>query len=218
MIPTDDLIQALAANLMPVRRLRSPLMRAMGFLLLAALVLAMIATAHGWRPDLFIQFADVRFALRLAGAAFTGILAAIAAFVVSLPGRSPRWLLLPLPALILWFSSIGYQCFSGWIPLVPGSARPGETAACLATVGLTSIPLSLALGVMLRHAARLNPAPAIFAASLSIAGISASALTLFHPLDASIEILAFNLGTGVLILLLGGAVSRVVSNRAGMPA
>src|SRR5207247_1721673 len=108
------------------------------------------------------------------------------------------WLLLPLPALALWLSSIGYQCATNWVTFVRGSAPAGATAACLATLVLTSVPLSLALGLMLRHVALLRLGGAIFAASLSVAGFTATALTLFHPLDASIEILAFNLGTGAL--------------------
>ena len=217
MIPTDDLISALAANLSPVRRLRPPLLRATGFLLLAALILAMSATAHGWRPDLLVRLADIRFALSLTGAVLTGILAAVAAFLVSLPGRSRHWLWLPLPALALWLFSIGYQCLSFWTPMVPEGASPGETASCIATLVLTSLPLSLALGLMLRHAASFNAAPVIFAASLSVAGITAAALTLFHPLDASVEILMFNLGTGLLIMLSGAAINLFVSNRVEMP-
>jgi hypothetical protein len=215
MIPTDDLISALAANLKPVKRLRPPLERVAGFLLLAALILAMIAAAHGWRPGLLASLADLRFDLSLTGSILTGIFAAAAAFIVSLPGRSLRWLLLPLPALAMWFSSISYQCLTNWIAAVPGDARPGETAACIATLVLTSVPLSLALGLMLRYAASLNPAPVILAASLSVAGITATALTLFHPLDASVEILVFNLGTALLFIAAGGLFNRLVMNRLG---
>ena len=80
---------------------------------------------------------------------------------------------------------------------------------------LTSVPLSLALGLMLRYAASLNPAPVILAASLSVAGITATALTLFHPLDASVEILVFNLGTALLFIAAGGLFNRLVMNRLG---
>lgn len=216
MIPTDDLISALAANLKPVKRLRPPFERAAAFLLFAALILAMIAAAYGWRPGLLARLADLRFDLSFTGSILTGMLAAAAAFIVSLPGRSLRWLLLPLPALALWFSSIGYQCLTNWIAAIP-VARPGETVACLATLVLTSVPLSLALWLMLRHAANLNPAPVILAASLSVAGITATALTLFHPLDASVEILAFNLGTALLFIAAGGIFNRFVTNRPGQP-
>lgn len=217
MTPTDDLISALVANLRPVRRLRPPLVRATGFLLLAALILAMIAAAHGWRPGLLVRLAEIRFALSLTGAVFTGVLAAVAAFLVSLPGRSRHWLWLPFPALVLWFSSIGYQCLRLWTPMASEGASPGETVSCIATLLLTSLPLSLALALMLRHAASFNPGPVIFAASLSVAGITAAALTLFHPLDASVEILMFNLGTGLLIMLSGAAINLFLSSRLEVP-
>jgi hypothetical protein len=217
MIPTDDLISALVANLRPVRRLRPPLLRATGFLLLAALILTMVGAAHGWRPGLFARLAEIHFTLGLTGAVFTGILAAVAAFLISLPGRSRHWLWLPFPALALWLSSIGHQCLRFWTPMVPGSAPPGETISCIATLVLTSLPLSLALALMLRHVASFNPAPVILAASLSVAGFTAAALTLFHPLDASVEILMFNLGSGLFIMLSGAAINLFLSSRVEMP-
>jgi hypothetical protein len=215
MIATDDLIAALAANLTPVRRLRPPILRAAGFLLLAGLILAMIAMARGLRPDLDIKLVDLSFDLSFTGSILTGVLAAIAAFFISLPGRSQRWLLLPLPAIVLWLSSIGYQCLTRWVAIGPEGISLGETAACFATLVLTSVPLSLALGLMLRHAARFNPAPVILAGSLAVAGITSTGLTLFHSLDASVMILMFNLGTALLFLLCGGIVDLMAASRAG---
>jgi hypothetical protein len=43
------------------------------------------------------------------------------------------------------------------------------------------------------------------AGSLSVAAITATALSLFHDLDASVMILIWNLGTSTLIVALGGA-------------
>ncbi len=52
MIKTPDLIASLSTNLTPVRRLRPPLMRAFGWLLLAAIILTLLAVSQGIRPDL----------------------------------------------------------------------------------------------------------------------------------------------------------------------
>ena len=41
------------------------------------------------------------------------MLAAVAAFMVSLPDRSQRWLLLPVPTLVLWVGTVGYGCLAG---------------------------------------------------------------------------------------------------------
>ena len=52
MIATPDLIESLAANMKPVRRLRPPVTRAACWLLLAALVVALLAVSQGIRRGL----------------------------------------------------------------------------------------------------------------------------------------------------------------------
>ena len=49
---TPDLINALVADLTPVGRSRPPQTRATGWLLLSALLLALLAVSQGLRPDL----------------------------------------------------------------------------------------------------------------------------------------------------------------------
>jgi hypothetical protein len=208
MITTPDLINALATDVPPVRRLHAPLTRAVGWLLLASLVLALLAISQGIRADLAQRVQDPVFIARVAGALLTGILAAVAAFVLSLPDRSRVWLLLPTPALALWLSTIGYQCLADWISFEPGGMGFGEAARCFATLVLTSLPLSLALLVMLRYAALLRPTAVILTGSLAVAAIAATALSLFHELDATVMILMWNIGTAVLFVGLGGAFGR----------
>lgn len=205
MITTPDLIDALAANLRSARRLRPPAARAAGWLLIAALVLSVLAFGQGIRPDLGRRLSDVAFVATAAGALLTGVLAASAAFLVSLPDRSRLWLLLPAPALALWLLTIGYQCLTNWVTIDPNGIRFGETARCFATLALTSLPLSLAMLVMLRHAAPFRPTGATLMGSLAVAGIAATALALLHDLDATVMVLTWNLGTAILFVGLGGA-------------
>lgn len=205
MITTPDLINALATNVPPVRRLRPPLMRAACWLLLAFLILALLAISQGIRLDLAQHLQSPSFIISMAGALLTGILAAIAAFMLSLPDRSRLWLLLPAPALVVWLSAIGYQCLTNWVSFEPGGVRLGGTARCFATLVLTSLPLSLAMLVMLRYAAPLRPMAVTLMGSLAVAAITATALSLFHSLDATVMILMWNLGTAAIFVGLGGA-------------
>lgn len=208
MIATPDLIESLAANMKPVRRLRPPVMRAACWLLLAGLVVALLAVSQGIRPDLTQRLHDPAFAVGMAGAALTGMLAAVAAFLVSLPDRSRLWLLLPAPAVAIWLSNIGYQCLTQWISMGPTGVSLGETTRCLATLVLTSLPLSLAMMVMLRYAAPLRPTAVTFMGSLSVAAITATALSLFHSADATLMIIMFNVGTAAMFVGLGGLFGR----------
>jgi hypothetical protein len=203
MITTPDLIEALAANVTPVRRLRPPLARATFWLSVAAVILVLLAVSHGARPDLARRLQQPTFVVGIGASLLTGILAAIASFLVSLPDRSRGWLLLPLPALVVWISTIGYGCLTDWVDVDAGSLRIGEAARCFATLVLTSVPLSLLMFVMLRHAAPLRPTPVTLAGSLAVAALTASALSLLHAFDATIMVLLWNLGSAVVFVGLG---------------
>lgn len=208
MIATPDLIESLAAHMKPVRRLRPPVTRAACWLLLAALVVALLAVSQGIRSDLAHRLQDPAFAAGMFGAAATGVLAAVAAFLVSLPDRSRLWLLLPMPAVAIWLSNIGYQCLTQWISIGPEGISLGEATRCFATLVLTSLPLSLAMLVMLRYAAPLRPTAVTFMGSLSVAAITATALSLFHAADATLMIIMFNIGTAVVFVGLGSLFGR----------
>lgn len=191
----DDLVNAAG----PVGRLRPPLLRAGLWLVLAAFVLGLLAIAHGVRSDFAVRLREPVFLLSMAGALATGILASIAAFSLSLPEASRGWLLLPLPALGLWLSTIGFGCLTDWVNIGPEGVRMGEAVQCFATLLLTSVPLSAAMLVMLRHAALLRPTIVSAIGGLAVAAMTAFALSLFHDLDATIMILVWNVGVAAVI-------------------
>ncbi|MDY7544741.1 DUF1109 domain-containing protein [Glaciimonas sp. CA11.2] len=197
---TSSLIASLVVNVKPVRRLRSPAVRTLCWLLFAALMLALVAVGHGVRPDLMQKLHQPVYAIGVAAALMTSVLATTAVFIGSIPGRSKRWLLLPMPAFAIWISTIGYGCLTAWVSFGPDGMSPGETARCFATLAITSIPLSLSLLIMLRYVARLYPVPIAMTASLAVAATTAVALSLFHQIDATLMILMLNFGVAALFL------------------
>jgi len=205
MITTPDLIESLVAGAKPVRRLRPPVLRALAWLLFAAAIVGLLAVSHGLRVDIGARLQQQLFVAGICASVLTAVLAALAAFIVSLPDRSRLWLLLPLPAVAAWVSTISYQCLTDWVSVQPNGLRLGEAADCFATLVLTSIPLWLAMLVMLRYVALLGSVAAAIAASLAVAAISSTALSLFHPLDASAMILLWNLGTAAVLVGAGSA-------------
>jgi hypothetical protein len=202
-ITTPDLIESLAKQLIPVRRLRPPLLRALCWLAVAALVLGLVVVGQGPRPDLVQRLHRTGFVLGLAAALTTGASASVAAFMLSLPDRSRLCLLLPAPALVSWLSALGYQSLTDWVSLNPGGPSLAEIAQCVATLVLTGLPLSLVLLVMLWRAAPLRPAETAVAGGLAVAGLSTAALSLVDAIDATLMVLVWNLGTMVLLIVLG---------------
>jgi len=213
---TSDLIQSLAVNAGPVRRLRPPLVRAAGWLILAAAIMTALTISHGLRPQFAERMRDSLFAMNMMSSLLTGVLATVATFFVSLPDRSRWWLLLPAPALVPWLSTIGYQCFAGWVPVPPGAITVEAASGCLATLVLTSLPLSLVMLGMLRYTAALRPTSVVLMGSLAVSAITATALSMFHPLDATAMILGWNLGTALSFLGVAALISRrLATRRAG---
>jgi hypothetical protein len=205
---TPDLIDALVETATPVRRLRPPIVRAGLWLAFAAIVLGLIAIAHGVRPDFSDCLRQPLFVLGMLGALATGISAAVASFRLSLPDSSRLWTLLPLPALALWVATIGYGCLTDWVSMDPDGIRLGEAVRCFATLLMTSVPLSIAMLVMLRHTALLRPIEVSVLGGLAVAAVTAFALSLFHDLDATVMILIWNLGAAALIATLGSLFGR----------
>ena len=214
MITTPQLITLLAGSAKPVRRLRPPLLRTTLWLLLAALVFALLAMGQGLRGDFAQRAAQPVFVIGILASLVTGILAAIAAFFISLPDRSRAWGWLPVPALLVWISTVTYGCLTNWVNIGPDGIQMGEAARCFATLMLTSLPLSLGLHVMLRHAAWLRPTAVTVTGGLAVAAMTATALSLFHDLDATVMVLVWNLGVAALIIGMSwllGARARVVA-------
>jgi hypothetical protein len=207
-VTTPELIERLSATATPVRRLRPPMQRAGLWLLFAFLVLVVLAVAHGVRSDLVPRLGQPVFAAALAGSLLTGILATIAVFHLSVPGRSRLWLLLPVPGLVLWVATIGYGCLTDWVSIAPGGLRLGSTLDCFLTLVLASLPPFVLLLAMLHHTAPVQPRILPAMGGLAVAGIAATSMSILHELDATIMVLLWNLGAAALIVALGGTIGR----------
>ena len=205
---TSELIDTLADSAAPVRRLRSPSARAAGWLLLAGIVLALLVFVHGLRPDLASCLRQAAFVTAMGASLTTAVLATLASFRLSLPDSSRWWGLLPIPALAVWVSTIGYGCLTDWVSVSTEGVRMGEAAECFATLLITSVPLAVAMLVMLRHAASLRPTIVSATGGLAIAAITSFVLSLVHEFDATVMILIWNLGTAALIAGLASAFGR----------
>ncbi|HTR16963.1 MAG TPA: NrsF family protein [Acetobacteraceae bacterium] len=199
----EAMIGTLAGRLKPVRRLPPPTLRALAWCgAVLALGLALLPFAD--LPGLARRLAGAPdMALALAGAGATTLLAAIAAFQTSVPGRARAWALLPLPGLLLWLGASGLGCLR--LAVVPGThvAVMGETRDCLVFILGVSLPLSLVLLVMLRRACPLRPGLTAGLGGLAAAAAAATLLTLFHPYDAAATDLAVHAVAVLLVVLLG---------------
>jgi len=203
---TEDLIAQLAAEIRPVSPLRPPMLRAL--LWLVVIVIAGFVAMKGVRPDLADEMRETTYQLEWAGALLTGILAAIAAFHVSLPDRSRLWALLPLPGLVFWLLSMGYGCMMDWIHLGPDGFVLGTSFHCFMAILMMDIPLAALLLVMLRFAGPVRPTATIATGMLAASALASCGLSLFHPLDATLMVLVWHGGSIALLVGLATLFNR----------
>jgi hypothetical protein len=203
----EALIQELANDLRPVRRLPPPLLRAFGWLA----AVGALAVALACFADLGAMVRRLTAApdmwLAVAGSTLTATLAAIAAFETSLPDRKPAWALLPAPGLLLWVGASGLGCLRSW--LLPGThpADLVEARSCLVFILSVSVPLSILLVVMLRRGYPLRPNLTAVTGGLAAAAAAATLLNFFHPFDAAATDLVIHAGAVALVVLANWALS-----------
>jgi len=204
----EHLIRDLAAHLRPIRRLRSPAVRALMWLAaVAATALVLIALCDvpavmrrlAAAPDMWMS---------AFGSAATTVLAALAAFALSMPDRSRAWALLPIPAALIWIAATGAGCLRAWLIPDAHSATMNEEKDCLLFIVGLSVPLSALLIMMLRRGYPLDPGLTAIMAGLAAAAAAATLLLLFHPFDASATDLTVHMFAVGLVVLVNRAFAR----------
>jgi hypothetical protein len=205
---TSELVTALAARLAPVRRLRPPALRALGWLALVALLAAWPVAHFAQLPVFLTRTAEPRVALECAATLLTGLAALLAAFSLSVPGRSRRWAWAPLPPLALWIAASGYGCLANGL----GGGGPGdplgESRRCFVFIVATSVPLAALLFAALRRARPLAPLPVAMTGALAVAALAAFVLQFFHPFDVTVIDLALHLAGVAVVTAVAAALHR----------
>ena len=108
---------------------------------------------------------------------------------------------------------MSYGCLANWVSLDPASLEWREALHCLSTLLLTSVPLSLALFMLLRHAAPLRPALVTMTAGLAVSAVTSATMSIIHQIDASAMVLAWNLGFAAVLVAFDAVAGRWVLSR-----
>lgn len=208
---TNLLIDQLAARVAPVRRIGSPLKRTLLWLSLACAILAGIVMSHGLRSGWWQIVSSPDVAFGWIASLLTGVLAAYAVFQISVPGRSPLWAWLPLPAALLWFASLSLGCMhevarEGSIAL----ALNTEAMECTRAITMTSVPLGLVLLLMVRHAGVVRPASTALLAMLSAAALASAGVSMIHDGESALMVLLWHVGAVAVLSALSWAFGRQV--------
>lgn len=210
MTTAESLIERLSDDLKPVRPI-SPWRRGAALILGAATVVAAATLIAGFRPDLQHHLTAPSEVVQWSASVATGATALLTAALLAQPDRSRRWVWLPVPAGLLWISSLGLGCAGDLLQLGPSAPGFEMSWGCLKFILLLGLPLSLLCLWALRHAWPLRAVPVAVMAGLGTAGFCSAGLSLFHHLNAALAILISHGLATVLVMLIAGSIGRSVS-------
>ena len=210
---TEALIERLAREARPVRRLPVPAFSAALYLLGAMALSVVVITFFADLPVFERRIADPKLVVEVAATLATGVFAVLAAFELSLPDRSWRWALLPLPTLVLWVASSGYSCWQHLIVHGPEGWAIGESGQCFRFILLVSVPLGAVLLLMLRRAHALAPIKVAALGALGVAALAAFLLQFFHPFDVTFMDLGIHAISVALVVLIASGTESLATRR-----
>lgn len=209
----QSLIASLGAELTPVRRLRPPWLRMLGWLLLVAVIAALLLRHFGVAAMLRRWAGAPDLAWATMGALLTAVGAAWAALALGVPGRSRAWTWLPLSGVLLWIGASGLGCVRPW--LAPGMSIASayqSTIHCMTFIVVIAIPLSVLLLWLLRRACPLRPVLTACLLGLASAAASAALLAIFHPFESTVsDLLIHGLAVAIVVVANAALGNRLLS-------
>lgn len=203
-LDTDALIDRLAGDVVPVRRVGPVWRRVALWLCLGVPPLLVIVLFHGLAVDMPTLMGDRRLLIEQAAALLTAAAAAAAAFSSVVPGASRRWLWLPAAPLAVWLLALGKGCLDDWLQYGPDGLALRPDFECFGPMILMAIVPAAAMLAMLRRGAPLAPRATLFLGALASAAVVAFGLRFFHVGDASIMVLTWHMGLAAVLTLAAG--------------
>jgi hypothetical protein len=205
---TDRFIQILADTAAPVRPLAPPWARMAVWLAVAVSYIALVVYVVSPRPDLLAKLGEVRYLVEQLAALATGVSAGLAAFATTVPGRSPRVALFPVLPLALWLGSLTQGCVQAWVQLGASGLSLEPDWLCFPAIVLVGAVPAITMAVMLRRGAPLTPHVSTALGGLAAAALGNFGLRLFHPQDASLMVLVWQVGTVFILTAASASAGR----------
>ena len=201
---TDALIDRLAGDATPVRRIVPAWRRVLGWLCLGLPPALAIIAFHGLATGLPALLGDGQFVVEQAAALATAAAAAAAAFASTIPGADRRWLWLPAIPLVIWLLTLGRGCLNDWLRMGQEGLALRPDFECFGPMLLMAVVPAAAMLLMLRRGAPLAPRTTLFLGALATASVVAFGLRFFHIGDASIMVLVWHMGLAAVLSVAAG--------------
>ena len=210
---TDQLIDRLAADVAPVRRLFSPTERAALWTALALVSVALGVVYFGVRHDIATAWANPGLLARLALLATMMWLSVVAAFRLSVPGGEThafaRWWPLMLLGVLVAFSAA--EVVAAWLVGDPGS--PLRSWTCVRKVAFVGVVPAIVSVTLISRGYAIEPRWTALLGVLAAGAAGALTSELACPIQAPMHIMLWHIAPVVVSTAVGALVGTLVVER-----
>jgi hypothetical protein len=212
-VNTDHLIDRLAADFTPVRRLLSPTERAALWTALALVSVSLGVVYFGVRHDIATAWANPGLLTRLALLATTMWLSVVSAFRLSVPGGETRafarWWPLMLLGVLVAFSAA--EVVAAW--LVGDAGSPLRSWTCVRKVAFVGIVPAIVSVTLISRGYAIEPRWTALLGVLAAGAAGALTSELACPIQAPIHIMLWHIAPVVASTAVGALVGTLVVER-----
>lgn len=202
---TNELIEILARDATPVRRLPVPWLRTAIWLAISGLYVALLIVLMSPNVDRLAGIRAPRFWLEQVAALTTGIAAAAAALMSVVPGRTRRPWLLPAAPLALWIGTLAWGCVQDWAARGTAGLVVSSDWPCIVAIAAGALLPGAAMALMLRRGAPLTPRATAAFAGLAVGGLSSVTACLSRPTPHPTTVTVLVWHVGMLVVLAAAA-------------
>ena len=210
---TDQLIERLAADVTPVRRLLSPTERAALWTALALVSVALGVVYFGVRHDIATAWVNPGLLGRLALLATTMWLSVVSAFRLSVPGGETRafarWWPLMLLGVLVAFSAA--EVVAAW--LVGDAGSPLRSWTCVRKVAFVGVVPAIVSVTLISRGYAIEPRWTALLGVLAAGAAGALTSELACPIQAPMHIMLWHIAPVVVSTAIGALVGTLVVER-----
>jgi hypothetical protein len=189
---TDDLIRRLSRDLQAAPPLRRPFLRSLAWTTGAGIYVALVVMWMAPPDAVMARWADPSFTVQQVAALVTTFTAAAAALSMTIPGRGRIAASVAVLAASVWVGLVLYGCVQDWIAAGSAGLALRDDWACVAGIPLTAAVPGLALAVMLRRGAPLQPRATTALGALGVASLASLGMCAVQPHERDIIVLVWH--------------------------
>jgi hypothetical protein len=207
---TDDLIRRLSRDLQAAPSLGHPFLRSIAWTTGAGIYVALVVMWMASPDAVMGRWSDPAFTIQQLAALATTFTAAAAALSMTVPGRGRIAVRVTIASASLWLGLVLSGCIQDWMAAGSAGLALRNDWTCVAGISMTAAFPGLALAVMLRRGAPLQPYPTAALGALGVASLASLGMCAAQPHERDVIVFVWHGATIAALSALAGLTGRLI--------